>query len=275
MSRPALSLRHLGRLLVGVLVFLLVGCGPSHLEVDNEQGRLDEAAPLIEDATTVGQTFVSHRDRLAAVEVLLVVYGEGSAASGELTFHLRTSPADQNDLVTKTLRTGDLAHNQPLRVTFDPLPQSKEQSYYFFFEGTAGSQVTAWYNTIDAYGQGTAVFDGHPRAGDLQFKTFYDYSLDMVVRDVVSGVAHQGGLLPLLGGLLLLPGYLALLLAIPAEEWPDPMFQIALAVGLSVAILPLVLLFATLLGLTLTPALLAVLLIVAGLAAVWRLWALD
>ncbi|MFQ5342756.1 MAG: hypothetical protein ACE5F6_14545 [Anaerolineae bacterium] len=82
--------------------------------------------------------------------------------------------------------------------------------------------------------------------------------------------------------LLVLPGYLALLLAVPAERWParsgggrlDPMLQLVLAVGLSVAVLPLVLLFTTLVGVTLTPARFAGLMAAVAAGVVWRLWRL-
>ncbi|MFQ5593392.1 MAG: hypothetical protein ACE5HA_04520 [Anaerolineae bacterium] len=81
--------------------------------------------------------------------------------------------------------------------------------------------------------------------------------------------------------LLLLPGYLALLVAVPAEEWRAeaggrlaPMLQVVLAVGLSVALVPLVLLFTTLVGFSLTPARLAGLLTLAAAGVVWQLWRL-
>lgn len=269
-------LRAVPYLLVwGVAIILLAGCGPSRLELDSEQGRLDEAAPIIEGSTTVGQTFVSHRDRLAAVEVLLVVYGERGATDGKLTFHLRTHPTSARDLATRTFRTGELIHNQALRITFDPLSHSSGQSYYFFFEGTTGSQVTLWYNTVSAYEHGAALFNGQSRAGDLQFKTFYDYSLAMVARDVMRGIVRYGWLALPLAGLLLLPGYLMLLLGVPAKEMPDPMLQIALAVGLSVGVLPLGLLLTTLMGLSLTPLMFATLLGMVVLAVLWRLWSLQ
>ncbi len=254
-----------------VLATALIGCGLSRLEVDNEQGRLDQAAPVIGGTTTVGQTFVARRDRLAAVEVLLVVYGETGASDGELIFHLRKDVTSQEDLATRTFRTSDLTHNQTLRIVFDPVPDSRGRSYYFFFEGTAGSQVTVWYNTIDAYGGGNAVFSGQAQAGDLRFKTFYDYSLGMLAGDILSGAIHHGWLIFPLAALLLLPGYLAMTLAVPAEEWPGPMQQVMLAAGLSVAILPLVLLYTSVMGLSLTPAVFKGLLGMMGVGTVWRM----
>ncbi|MFQ5593391.1 MAG: hypothetical protein ACE5HA_04515 [Anaerolineae bacterium] len=274
--------RHGAAILTASVVFaLLTGCGPSRPEIDSEQGRLDQAAPVIEGEMTVGQTFVANRDRLSAVEVLLVVYGQAGATNGEFTFHLRTDPDSPDDLVTRTFQTAEMMHNQTLRVAFDPLEDSSGRTYYFFFEGSAGSQVTVWTNTIDAYGGGSAVFAGQPQAGDLQFKTFYDYSLGMVAGDVMRGILRHGWLALPLAALLLLPGYLALLVAVPAEEWRAeaggrlaPMLQVVLAVGLSVALVPLVLLFTTLVGFSLTPARLAGLLTLAAAGVVWQLWRL-
>ncbi len=71
--------------------------------------------------------------------------------------------------------------------------------------------------------------------------------------------------------LLLLPGYLAMTLAVPAEEWPGPMQQVMLAAGLSVAILPLVLLYTSVMGLSLTPAVFKGLLGMMGVGTVWRM----
>ncbi|MBS1251895.1 MAG: hypothetical protein MAG451_00929 [Anaerolineales bacterium] len=88
--------------------------------------------------------------------------------------------------------------------------------------------------------------------------------------------------------LLILPGYLALLLVLPAGAWPlpvpssssharrglDPMLQVALSVGASLAILPLGFLYTTLLGVTLTPVRLSAVLAVMAILALWRLWGL-
>ena len=255
---------------------LLVGCGPSLVELDNEQGRLDTATPIIVGSTTVGQTFVSRRKGLSAVEVLLVVYGETGAPGGQLVFHLRSAPGDATDLVTIARDTGSLTHNQPLRFTFDPLPDSEGRSYYFFLESSSDTRVGVWYNSVDAYGEGTLFLNGEPQPGDLQFKTYYAYDLGQMTRDAVQGLARHGSLVLPIVALVLIPGTVAWLWLWPmADELPGPAEQVALSAGLSLALWPLLLLYTTLLGVRMTGLLLAGLLALGVVVILWRLWRLK
>ncbi|MFQ6059621.1 MAG: hypothetical protein ACE5MB_12160, partial [Anaerolineae bacterium] len=212
---------------IAVAVFLAVlvsGCSPSMLEVDNEQGRLDRAAPLIQGSHTVGQTFVSHYPRLSAVEVLLVVYpdeGQDARAPRRLTFHLRSDPRSPTDLATVAVDATSLEHNAPHRFTFAPQPDSEGRAYYFFLEGTEGNKVTVWYNTLNAYGQGAMYVDGRAQEGDLDFKTYYDYDVGLMARDLGRGLASHGGLILPLLAMFTLPGYVLHSLLLPHEE-PEP-----------------------------------------------------
>jgi hypothetical protein len=263
--------------LSALVIALTDGCTPAYLEVDSEQGRLAEAAPVIDAETTVGQTFVAQHDRLRAVEVMLVVY-EGTnpeGSDGRLVFHLREAREGGRDVVTSAWPVSGLSHNQVLRVDFQPLTGSRGRTYYFFFEGPRGSRISVWQHPLDVYRKGAAQVNGAAQPGDLRFVTYYGYTPATAVADAArAATTHLGLLLPLVG-LLLVPGYTLLLLVGPATDWPDPLLQIALAIGLSMALLPLLLLLVTLLGIALTPAVLAMILVVSGVVAAWRTWRLD
>lgn len=248
-----------------------------HLEVDAEQARLEQAAPLLDGQTTVGQTFVAHHDRLRAVEVMLVVYqGDGSEQpDGRLVFHLRDGPEAERDVATRAFQQRNLYHNQMLRVDFEPLPDSGGRPYYFFFDATPDSRTSVWQHPLDVYRDGAAHVNGVPQSGDLRFVTYYGYTPAMAISDIArSAMAHAGVVLPLLG-LLIVPGYALLLVVRPRDGWPDPLMQAALAVGLSMALWPLLLLLTTLLGVSMTPLLVAGLLIVLAAASLARIWQLD
>ena len=255
--------------------FFLAGCGPVKTELDNEQGRLDAAAPVLTGATTVGQRFVSHHAGLNAVEVLLVVYGETGASDGKIVFHLRSNPTDETDLVTRVRSTATLKHNQPLRFTFPPLWDSDNRTYFFTLEGVGNTRVTVWYNTVDAYGEGTMFVNGTPQAGDLQFKTYYAYDLGQMLRDLWQGMIRHSRLVPPILALVLLPGAVVWLWLWPFEDAvPHPAEQIALSIGLSLAVWPLVLLYTSALGLRVTGPRLAGGLALAALTGLGRLWQL-
>jgi len=236
------------------------------------QERLDAAAPPIQGPYTVGQTFVARHSNLSAIEVLLVMYdGPGRAIdSPRLTFHLRRKPQSREDLVSLDINATRLKHNDPLRLSFAPQPDSKGRLYYFFLEGSEDNRSSVWYNSLDAYGEGTMYLDGKPVDGDLRFVTYYDYDLSLVARDVRRGLAEGWWLVLPLAVLLILPGY-SLLSFLQPEPNPDPVGRLALAFGLSLALAPLFLLWTTALGLRFSPPLSIGAAIVLAIVSLWRL----
>jgi len=264
------------KLILGLLLSLAAlssGCVGSIVEADNVQERLDRAAPPIAGPHTVGQSFVSHYPRLSAVELLLVVYPDGAPFPNtprNLTFHLRSNPQGETDIVTLTVDTSNLKHNDPLRFSFPPQANSENKTYYFFLEAPEGNNTTVWYSSLDAYGEGAMYLDGHPTGGDLYFKTYYDYNLASMARDIWRGLLGGAWLILPLLALFTLPGYLLCsLLAFEAEL--DPLEHLALIVGLSLALVPLALLFCSVLGIALNRTRVLVAAAALGIGALWRL----
>jgi len=257
----------------GCVLSLSKGCAGSIVETDNIQERLDMAAPLIAGSQTVGQTFVSHYSRLSAVELLLVVYphdGLPPAAPRHLTFHLRSDPQDEADIVTLTVDTSNWKHNDPYRFSFPPQADSAGKTYYFFLDATEGNRTTVWHNSFDAYGEGMLYLNGQPGEGDLHFKTYYDYNLASMAHDIWRGL--RGGawlILPLLV-LFTLPGYLLHSL-MPFESELDPLEHLALAVGLSLALTPLGLLLCSAVGIALNGTRVLIAAAALSIGALWRL----
>jgi len=279
-----------GVLIVGwlCLAAALAGCGPSVMAVDNEQPRLDRAAPLLQGEHVVGQTFLSRQPNLSAVEFILVAYPDQEAnpdVPRRLTFHLRAGPQDGDafacpwpargtdedrragsnvfsatssampqasasgeDLATVEVNTRGLPHNSTYRFTFPPIRDSAGRRYCFFLEGTPANTVTLWSNSVDAYGEGEMWVDGVSQPGDLQFRTLYTYDAGLALGDLWRGLLTEGWLLVPAVLLFVVPGYLLKSLLLPGVA-EDPVEGFALSVGLSLAINPLALLLATTLGL--------------------------
>lgn len=217
---------------------------------DARQDRLDKAMPPLGGSHSVGQTFVARENGLAAVDVLLVVYGQGDrpvAPAGQLIFHLRESPTAPVDLATVVVETAGLAHNDRYRFAFPAQRESRGGTYAFLLEGTSGSQVSIWSSSLDAYADGAMLMDGQPTNGDLYFITYYQSNPWLVLGDVLPALTRDGWLaLPFLL-LFVLPGAGMVSLLGPAAP-EDPLSQLALAVGLSLAAWPVVLLWLTAAG---------------------------
>jgi hypothetical protein len=259
---------------VGLLLALAVlgsGWFSSVVETDNVQERLDKAAPAIAGSQTVGQTFVSHYPRFSAVELLLVVYDDAPPDTPRnLTFHLRSDPQNEADIVTFTIDTSNLKHNDPCRFSFPPQADSENKAYYFFLDATEGNRTTVWYDSLDAYGEGTMYLDGRPTEGDLHFKTYYDDNLAIIARDIWRGLRSGFWLILPLLALFILPGYLLYsLLSIESE--PDPLELMALVVGLSLALVPLALLFCSVLGIVWNGTKVLIAVVALSIGALWRL----
>jgi hypothetical protein len=264
------------KLILGLLLILAAlssGCTVSIVEMDNVQDRLDRAAPVIAGSQTVGQTFVSHYPRLSAVELLLVVYPDNGAPleiPRNLTFHLRSDPHDETDIVTLTVDTSNWQHNDPYRFSFSPQADSEGKTFYFFLDATEENRATVWHSSFDAYGEGMMYLDGQPREGDLRFRTYYHYNLAIMARDIWRGLVGGAWLIPPLLALLTLPGYLLYSLLLPESE-PEPLELMAFVVGLSLALVPLGLLFCSLLGVALNGTRILAVMVALSIGALWRL----
>ncbi len=257
----------------GCVLSLSKGCTTSIVETDNVQERLDRAAPVIAGSQTVGQTFVSHYPRLSAIELLLVVYphdGSSPDAPRHLTFHLRSDPQDEADIVTLTVDTSNWKHNDPYRFSFPPQADSEDKIYYFFFDATEDNRTTVWYNSLDAYGEGEMYLDGQPSEGDLHFKTYYDYNLASIARDVWRGLLGGAWLILPLLALFTLPGYLLYSL-LSFESEAEPLEHLALVVGLSLALVPLALLLCSVLGIVVNGTRVLIAVVALSIGALWRL----
>jgi hypothetical protein len=257
----------------GCVLSLSKGCVGSIVETDNVQERLDRAAPVIAGSHTVGQTFVSHYPRLSAVELLLVVYPDDDLPSDtprNLTFHLRSDPQDKADIVTLTVDTSNLKHNDPWRFSFPVQADSENRTYYFFLDAPEGNRTTVWYNFLDAYGEGVMHLDGQPGEGDLHFKTYYSYNVASMGRDIWRGLLDGAWLILPLLALFTLPGYLLYSL-LPFESEPEPLEHLALVVGLSLALVPLALLFCSVADIALNRTRVFIITGALSMGALWRL----
>lgn len=244
---------------------LLVGCAsPAQTGVsrpDVAQPRHRQPAAEIWGRQTVGQTFVAQKNGLNRIDLLLATYAREN--TGPVIFHLRESPTGGEDLATARFDASDVRDNAYRSFAFLPLRDSQNRSYYLFLEAPEaepGNAITVWASPVDTYSQGQAYVAGEPQPGDLTFRTYAEYSIVHIGRDLWHGLRHHAGRGILAGLLFLLPGYAALVLLYPRlgqrkrclGDWRSETGGfIILAAGLSVALAPLLTLLASLIGLRL------------------------
>lgn len=194
---------------------------------------------------TAGQTFVAQHDGLAAVDVLLATYARPN--TGTLTLHLRADPEAPDDLRTTTVDMARIADNAYQRFAFTPLPDSAGQSYYFVLaapEAAPGNAVTAWRGNPLSYLDGGLYLDGQSVDGQLTFRLAY--AEDAAVAGLAVSVLRSLPAALAIAALFVLPG-LALLLWL-ARPIHDLWALLLLAPGVTLALVPLLMLPASLLG---------------------------
>jgi hypothetical protein len=277
--------------LLGALV-LLTGCSDF---VDRDQTALaPERAVILEPGHAVGQTFVARHGGLNGVEFWLEV-PPGSV--GVLRLHLRPEPQSSTDLAVAELPLEAVGSPGFYRFSFPADNQSHSAYRYAFLELDGAGMVRVGAAPGDAYIDGAAYRDHEPLDAQLAFRlTYTPWGMALELgRAVLEGI----GLLAVAALLYLVPGY-----ALVAWLWrphpspggyaatPSPLLttgqergggrgwgevwpaRMALAVGLSLALYPLLLLWTDLVGLHLGPlyAWGPVLLGLAALAWRYRRW---
>ena len=231
-------------LALAALALLSTGCRTFALDADAMQTRLDAATPPLDGSHTLVQSFVCQRPNLCEIELLPAVYE--TPGEGALTWRL-VSTVDNQVLATQNIPVTSIYANQPLRLTFPPQADSAGRSYALELEGTAGVRVGFWRSSLNAYGRGELQVDGSGDPGDLHFATRCRYDVPVMLRQMAGFLPRIWLCIPLLA-LLLLPGYV-LRHSIGLVQPMDPVAALALTVGLSLALVPVALLWSTVLGL--------------------------
>ncbi len=238
--------------IAGLLVFslLLAGC------VDGtDWGALQRQASVpagdLYYPHTLAQSLVANHAGLNGLDVVLVDYGQESGlSSAPLELRLCHDLACSQEIAQATIPPEAISHNSSYRFSFPA--QANSAGRTFFLQASVPqaytqSRYTLWAHDSDRYPEGSLFYDGEPSGGDLNFWAHYEITSAQAVSRLLQG-AWFG--LPHLGGLLLLllaPGYLLARL-LPRSRQEDVIALAGLCVGLSVAVVPVLLLLLSLFG---------------------------
>lgn len=241
------------RLALFLLLFALAcaGCSPAHRFVDADQGQLDSWLDPLTTTGEVGQTFVARHDNLAALEVLLVLHGsptEPAPPQESWICTLRRDSPDGPQVASVQVALGGRRHNDSVLIDLPRQPDSRDQTYYFSIRASSGNRAALWYSSFDAYADGTMFRAGRAGEGDLRFRTYYDYDVPQALREAAAMATRAWPVVLGAGLLLVVPGMALYLLLCRPTEAPDLVEATGWCISLSLAALPLVLLWATALG---------------------------
>lgn len=230
-------------LALGSTLILLTGCY-DFVGRDQPYGSLEEGV-ILEAGHPVGQTFVARYSGLDGIEVFLRLRREGR---GEIRLHLRADPQATEDLATSALPLSQIAAPGFYHFSFEPLPDSHQRYYYAFLEAIEEEQGTVQVGKGPAqtYPDGALYRDHEPLNAQMAFRASYNpcYMLLDLGREAVWWLE----IMVMAGLLYVVPGWALLVWLWPGRQlsWIE---RLSFAVGLSLALYPVLLLWTDLAGL--------------------------
>src|SRR5262245_58255647 len=123
---------------------------------------------------TFGQTFVARANNLYRIDVLVGTYMRLNTRP--VIFHLRESPAAQQDLATTTVEAWQVQDNQYHSFLFAPQPDSQGKTYYFFLtspESIRRDAITVWARPHSSWSEHLRYQNGKVAAGEIVFRAHY------------------------------------------------------------------------------------------------------
>lgn len=210
--------------------------------------HLNNGDPAKLKTPILAQSFVSTHNNLSRIELELSP-ALANSLPGDMSAWLGKGDGPESlSLDTATVGVARIISNSGvtlLSVTFPPLDNTAGITCTFMLLTpgySVNSALSPMWSTIDTISSGAMYTEDGPQAGDLSITTYYRYNLFSMLGDTLDAVANHLNLFVVWLLLLLLPG-LALLLCLPNKLNTGQ--RVLAAPGLSVLLLPLILLVAS------------------------------
>ncbi len=231
-----------------ILPFLLAGCITLPDPETSQESNREIIPGGIEGSNTVGQSFIARRPRLNGLTFWVSHEASVENQQAWVTVRLFASIEQAIQGVPPLYNTHiSIRNSGPISISFPPLGGGSGEGYYLELMPSDGS-VNFQGQNLDAYAAGQAYIDGLPQDADLAFRTSYEYDPLALLTDLGEIVQRIGLVVPL-ALTLIVPGWLTLDLSGLRRRF-DGGEQVALSLGLSLAMIPLLMLWSSTLGIS-------------------------
>ncbi len=232
-----------------LILFIVTGLSGCVTMSDPEASQVytAESVDMINQENDIGQTFVSRRPNFNGITIWVTIpANQGSLAStpGINTFQasLYTSPREVIPVYTTLVKAPAAGNNVAITISVPGQKNPAGQGYYLDLSSSS-SIIQVNGRNEDAYAQGQAYFNRTPLNADIAFQLSYDYGPAALFQDLKQFFTSSWIILPLLI-CLWLPGWLLLDIS-GLDRCFDLAEKIAIAGGLSLAVIPVVMLWTT------------------------------
>ncbi len=231
-------------LLLSSLALLLSAC-TTLTDFDSTQDYRGHVVGVVSREGTVGQSLIVQRADFNGITLWLRPKATENPTEAALQVRILAAPGAAEALVEQSISYARLEAQFPVTIQFSPLSPRAGQTYYLEL-ATPDGEVDVLGRLENASPLGEAYLSGEAMDADLSFRLLYRYNLIDAWEDARRLAGEAWLLIPLLLTVWL-PGWLLLEFSglgthlERGERW-------ALAVGLSLAVIPIVLLWTSLLG---------------------------
>ncbi|MCB8975256.1 MAG: hypothetical protein H6654_16980 [Ardenticatenaceae bacterium] len=215
------------------------------LATDVAQGRLNAVPPAPAGDVQLTYRFVAQHNGLREIELLLA-RNSGPDPDENGRFTLTLADLAGNQLITQSLLTRQIQHNQPFVLRLPVQKESAGRPYLLTLSGNEDNRVTVWGYTADLLAETELTLTAGPLRNEvpetavqeLQFTSRYQLTWADGFRRL-GELLWQYGMIILLALLfLLLPGALILQLRPFRHKLPDPMAKLGVMLALGTAVWP-------------------------------------
>ncbi len=237
--------------LITVLFFLIIGSSGCVTLADPEASQEYNAdtVSILDEQSSLGQSFVSRRSYFNGITLWLTSsHDPANISPGSLSNTIKVrlfhAVGDTAPIYTTSIITPGSANNIPISIPIPGLKDPSGQSYYLLLTVDTGA-IKVNGRLEDAYPHGQAFINDNPINADIAFRLTYNYDPSALLQDLKFYLLSSWIIFPLLV-LLWLPGWLLLDVSGLRKRF-DLGEQTAISTGLSLAMIPVVMLWTTLL----------------------------
>jgi hypothetical protein len=239
MSRLRLRNRFRMAFFSALLMLLLGACSPLLFPA---QPKSDLDPARLTNTNSIGQTFFSKNDGLVGIKVFVAAVER----PGELRLEAYDAPGGKALLAQSTFTLTQADVNR--RITFElPAPLSSLNEDFYFVISTEHASCTLGNSSGASYAGGALYADGSPRDRQLNFSLSYDFW--GMLAGIGSSLLDWSYWIGIAALVFILPGLVISGLFLPPGM--DPGEKLGIAAGTSLAVYPLLLLWAYYMGLQL------------------------
>lgn len=220
----------------------------------------------ITENQSIGQTFTVRQRNLDNLQIWYYIDPNEAAENGSLTATLYHADNDQSPIRTYTIGQNRLINRNTLSIPFQIRDDLPDQSYYVELT-VNGGVIHIYGRDEDAYPEGDFYLDRTPQMSDIGFRISYYYDSHSLLEDISTLLDLSFLVLPLVL-MLWIPGRIIVEL-LPINKTTDWGERTALAIGISMALIPILMLWTSTLNIRLQRELIFAVYIFLALVYVW------